>query len=67
MYIKESFVYRLEGREMHCHGGDCGYWRTIDDHSYGGFDKLRMYKVDGEYRCEGCLQEMLTEIKEALE
>ena len=67
MYIKESFVYALPDREAACNGTDCGYWRGNNDHSYGGFDKLRMFKVNGAQICEGCLEEWKLSIEEALE
>jgi hypothetical protein len=65
MYIKESYVYTLPDREMHCHSEGCGYWRSNNDSSMT--IHLRMFKVNGTYRCEGCLKEMLEDIKEALE
>lgn len=66
IYIKESYVYALEGREAHCNGDGCGYWRSNNDHSNGDYVKLRMYKVNGEQICEGCLEDWANSIKEAL-
>tara|TARA_Y100001963_G_scaffold99858_1_gene137451 strand:- start:205 stop:438 length:234 start_codon:yes stop_codon:yes gene_type:complete len=67
LYIKESYVYNLPGREMHCHTDNCGYWRSKDDHSYGLFSPLRMFKVNGAYACQGCLNDTIKEIYEALD
>ncbi len=50
LYIKESYVYDLPGREMHCNTDGCGYWRGNNkDHSMLGQRVLRMFKVNGSY------------------
>ena len=63
MYIKESYVYSLPGREMHCHSDGCGYWRTDNDHAMGDNTPFRMFKVNGQYMCEGCMRDNLEAIK----
>jgi hypothetical protein len=65
LYIKESYVYEFQ--EMHCHQGDCGYWRAPNDHSMQGSKMLRMFKVNGQYTCEACLKEATESIQEWLE
>ena len=61
MYIKESYVYEFQ--EMHCHSAGCGYWRAPDnDHSMGRHKPLRMFKVNGEYMCEGCMRDNANEM-----
>lgn len=67
LYIKESYVYELPGREMHCYTDGCGYWRANNDHSYGKHAPLRMYKVNGSYCCHGCLLDTLAAIYDAIE
>ena len=72
MFIKESFVHTIpcEGTRGHrwvtCSQDECGYERTIDDHSNGANPFLRMFKVDGMQVCEGCLNDWIDEIHEAL-
>ncbi len=68
LYIKESYVYDLPGREMHCNTDGCGYWRGNNkDHSMLGQRVLRMFKVNGSYCCEGCLLDTLIAITDELE
>ena len=62
MYIKESYVYTLPDREMHCHSHGCGYWRSSNDHSMGSNKPFRMFKVNGEYMCEGCMRDNVGEM-----
>ena len=66
IFIKESQVWAIEGREAHCNGNACGYWRGNNDHSNGPYNKLRMFKVNGEQICEGCLEDWAELIKLAL-
>ena len=63
MYIKESFVYTLPGKEMHCHSDGCGYWRSANDHGFLPNKPLRMFKVDGRYMCEGCMRDNAEEMQ----
>ena len=70
MYIKESYVYAIEHvpgarRWVACNGEDCGYERTLDDSNYDG-KLLRMFKVNGQQICQGCLEEWYQEIYLAL-
>ncbi len=67
LYIKESYVYDLDGWTMHCHVDGCGYWRDGEDHSNGRHPLLRMFKVNGAYTCEACLEETAYAIHEWLE
>ena len=67
LYIKQSYVYEIPGREMHCHTDGCGYWRSNNDHSMGASRKLAMFKVNGAYACKGCLQDTMNEICDALD
>ena len=79
MYIKESYVYTLPAdmnnpkgptRWVGCSSGECGYERCEDDSSYMIRMKpvlLRMFKVNGQQVCEGCLKEWRAEISEWLE
>ena len=67
LYIKESYVYEIPGREMHCHTDGCGYWRSNDDHSMGDAMPLRMFKVNGAYCCEACLLETMNDICDAVD
>lgn len=78
MYIKESYVYTLpadmndpEGptRWVACSSGDCGYERCEDDSSYMIRMKpvlLRMFKVNGQQTCEGCIKEWRANMTVAL-
>jgi len=73
MFIKESFVHTLPcdktrgHRWVACCVGDCGYERTLDDHTNGDHPFLRMFKVDGMQICEGCLNDWIHEISQALD
>ena len=79
MFIKESWVHTLpadmddpEGptRWVACSSGDCGYERCEDDSSYMIRMKpvlLRMFKVNGQQVCEGCLKEWRASITEWIE
>jgi hypothetical protein len=75
IYMKESYVYTLpadmddpEGptRWVACHSGNCGYERTADDSSYMIRMKpvlLRMFKVNGQQTCAGCIKESIAEMQ----
>ncbi len=65
MYIKESWVYEFD--EMHCHSHGCGYWRAPNDHSLQGHKPWRMFKVNGQYMCEGCMRDNVQEMQAWLE
>ena len=69
LYIKESYVYDIPGREMHCHTDGCGYWRGNNgDHSMlGRMNPMSMFKVNGQYCCFGCLEDTLWAIQDAIE
>lgn len=67
LYIKQSYVYEIPGRTMVCHTDGCGYWRGNNDHSLGDNKKLAMFKVNGAYCCEGCLQDTMNAICDALD
>lgn len=54
---------------MHCNVDGCGYWRGNNgEHSLEGWITLplSMFKVNGEYVCQECLKETITDIELAL-
>ena len=73
MYIKESYVHFLPlsrnvngpTRWVGCNGEGCGYSRNDEDSNFNG-KLLRMFKVNGEQICQGCLEEWYQEIYLAL-
>ena len=67
IYMKESYVY--EHQWVGCSSGNCGYERCKDDSSYMIRMKpvlLRMFKVNGQQVCAGCIKESIAEMQDWL-
>jgi hypothetical protein len=57
---------RLVSRWVACSSGACGYERSAFESSYMIRDKdvlLRMFKVNGQQVCEGCIKESIVEMQ----
>jgi hypothetical protein len=58
---------KLVSRWVACSSGSCGYERSAFESSYMIRNKdvlLRMYKVNGQQVCEGCIKEAIQEMQE---
>ena len=54
-------------RWVACSSGNCGYERNETESSYMIRNKdvlLRMFKVNGQQVCEGCIKESITEMQD---
>lgn len=57
---------KLVSRWVACSSGSCGYERSAFESSYMIRNKdvlLRMFKVNGEQVCEGCIKENIAEMQ----
>ncbi len=77
IYMKESYVHKLpadinnptDDQGMIVYrwvGCECGYERTAFDSNYlirGKAVLLRMFKVNGQQTCEGCIKESVAEMQ----
>lgn len=64
IFMKESYVHLYQW--VSCSSGNCGYERCAADSSYMIRNKpvlLRMFKVNGQQTCEGCIKESIDEMK----
>ena len=76
IYMKESYVYSIPAdmdnpdgptRWVACSSGNCGYERNETESSYMIRNKdvlLRMFKVNGQQVCEGCIKESIAEMQD---